>query len=221
MGEIVDTVYSDFEKPEADGVLLRMIDVLISDQHDLVSSEKLEALENGLAKSRLSIAQVTHSTAAVGLLEVTAEHTQNSAMKEATELLTKGLLRFSTDKPGAITACTSACESACRIALERLGLPLPAQKQLPEYLEALCERTNIMDLARVSGEDTKKLFGNLRGLARHSYQAAHQLGDRHAQGDSASQPTAIGADLVITSCAALTTVIVGAVARGELKPDLH
>ena len=71
---------------------------------------------------------------------------------------------------------------------------------------------------RVSGEDTRKVFGALRGLAQHSFRAAHQLGDRHAQGDGASISTAIGADLVIVSCAALTTVIAGAIARDELQP---
>ena len=219
MGLIVDTVYSDFEKPEADGVLLRMIEILFSNRYDSILPEILEDLEKGLAESGLSVAQITRSTIAVGLLEVTTEHTQNLAMKEATDLLRKGMLRLSTDKPGAITACTSAGESVCRIALERLGLPLPARKQLPEYLDALCHHTNIMALARVSGADTKKLFGALRGLARHSYQAAHQLGDRHAQGDCASQSTAIGADLVIASCAAVITVIAGTIARNELEPS--
>ena len=218
MNEIVDTVYIDFEKSEADRTLLRMIHVLISDHDAQILPEQLEALEKGLARSGLSISQVTRYTTTVRLLEVAAERAEDSAMNEATDLLMKGLLRLSTDPPGAITACTSACESACRIALERLSLPLPARKQLPEYLDALCDQTNIKALARVSGEDTRKIFGALRGLAHNSYRAAHQLGDRHAQGDGASISTAIGADLVIVSCAALTTVIAGAVARNELQP---
>ena len=221
MGEIVDTVYEDFEKPEADGILIRMIDILLSGRETLLSPDVLETLERGLAESTLSLAQVTGSTTAVALLESTGAQTRESDLKEATDLLMKGMLRLSTDKPGAITACTSACESACRIALERLGLPLPARKQLPDYLDAICDRTNIMALARVSGEDTRKIFGSLRGLARHSYRAAHELGDRHAQGDGASEPTPFGADLAIASCAALTTVIAGAIARNELTPVPH
>ena len=177
---------------------------------------QLQDLERGLVASKLSLSQLTGSATAAVLLECTAEQTRTSDVKEATDLLTKALLRLSTDKPGAITAGTSACESACRIALERLGLPLPARKQLPDYLDALCAQTNITALTRVSGEDTKRLFGTLRGLARHSYQAAHELGDRHAQGDRASEPTALAADLAVASCAALTTVITGAISRKEL-----
>ncbi len=203
MGEIIDTVYEDFEKPEADGILLRIVRDLVVTRETWIPTEEIAKLERGLAASNLSMVQVTGSTAAVALLETTAEQTRASDLKEATDLLTKALLRLSTDKPGAITACTSACESTCRIALERLDLPLPARKQLPDYLDSLCDQTNIMDLARVSGEETRKIFGSLRGLARHSYQAAHELGDRHAQGDRASDPTAIAADLAVVSCAAL------------------
>ncbi len=221
MGAIIDTVYQDFDKPEADGILLRMIDSLLDARETLIPAEQLQNLERGLAESHLSIAQVTGSTSAVPLLETTVQQTRISDMREATDLLMKGMLRLSIDKPGAVTACTSACESACRIALERLGLPLPARKQLPDYLKALCDQTNIIALARVSGEDTKKIFGALRGLAQHSYRAAHQLGDRHAQGDCTSEPTALGADLAIVSCAALTTVIAGAVARNEIIPVCH
>ena len=221
MGAVIDTVYEDFEKPEADGILLRMVNSLLQARETLIPTEQLHYLERGLAESHLSIAQVTGSTSAVALMDTTAQQTRTSDMREATDLFTKGLLRLSTDKPGAVTACTSACESACRIALERLGLPLPARKQLPDYLEALCDQTNIIALARVSGEDTKRIFGALRGLAKHSYRAAHELGDRHAQGDRASEPTAFGADLAIVSCAALTTIIAGAVARNEIKPVSH
>ena len=221
MGEIVDTLYEDFDKPEADGILIRMIDDLVATQNERILPEQIQVLEDGLAASKLSLAQITGSTTAVALLETIAEQAWASDLKEASDLLTKGLLRLSTDGPGAVTACTSASESVCRIALERLGLPLPARKQLPDYLDTLCEQTNIMALARVSGEETKQIFGALRGLARHSYQAAHTLGDRHAQGDGASEPTAFGADLVVASCAALATVIAGAVARDELVSLNH
>ena len=195
-----------------------MTDHLLRAREEWRPAEEIENLERGLAASNLTIAQVMGSTGPAALLEATAERTETSGLKEATDLLTKGLLRLSTDKPGAITACTSACESTCRAALERLGLPLPARKQLPDYLDALCDQTNIMALARVSGEETRRLFGALRGLARHSYQAAHELGDRHAQGELATDPTAIAAELAVVSCAALATVIAGTIERGELEP---
>ena len=217
MNVIFDTVYQDFDKPEADGIYLRMIDLLISPQGTMIPSEMIEELERGLAKSNLSIAQITGSITTVALLETATEQTRDSNMKEATELLIKGLLRLSTDKPGAITACTTACESVCRIALEQLRLPLPAHKQLPQYLNVLCAQTNIIALAQLGGEDTKKVFGALRGLAQNSYRAAHELGDRHAQGCSASETTSFAADIIITSCAALICVIAGAVGRNEIK----
>ena len=169
-------------------------------------------------KSGLSIAQITDTTVAGAVLDAALERTQDSAMQEATDLIMKAFRRLPTDKPGAITACTTACESVCRIALERLSLPLPKDKQLPDYLKALCDQTNIRALAGVGGKGTKRVFGNLQGLAQNSYLAAHQLGDRHAGGDSASEPSAFAADLLVTSCAALTTIIAGAVARNEIKP---
>ena len=218
ISEVIDTVYKDFEKPEADGIFLRMTKNLLRDRPEWRPTEEIQYLEQGLAASKLSIAQVKGSTSVAAFLENSADRTRNLDLKEATELLTKGSLRLSTDKPGAITACTSACESTCRIALERLGLPLPTRKQLPDYLDALCDNTNLMALARVSGEETKRLFGSLRGLARHSYKAAHKLGDRHAQGERATGLTTIGADLAVASCAALATVIAGTIERGELEP---
>ena len=228
MNEIFDTVYEDFEKPEADGIYLRMIGLLLAPEQRPVAPfsdspqaevppEALEKLERGLGKSGLSIAQITDTTVAGAVLDLALEQTRDSGMQEATNLLMKGLHRRSTDKAGAITACTTACESACRIALERLRLPLPTHKQLPNYLKALCDQTNIRALARVGGEDTKKVFGSLQGLAQNSYLAAHELGDRHAGGDSASEPSAFAAALLVTSCAALTSIIAGAVARNEIE----
>ena len=70
----------------------------------------------------------------------------------------------------------------------------------------------------MSGEDTKKVFTSLRGLAQNAYQAAHQLGDRHAHGDNALEPSPFAADLLVSSWAALTTLIAGVLARNELKP---
>ena len=229
MNEIFDTIYEDFEKPEADGIYLRMIGLLLGPEQSPVapfsdysqaevSPETLEKMERGLAKSGLSIAQITDTTIAGAVLDVALARTQDSDMQEATDLIMKALRRLSTDKPGAITACTTACESVCRIALERLRLPLPTCKQLPDYLKTLCDQTNIRALACVGGEATRKVFGNLQGLAQNSYRAAHKLGDRHAGGDIASEPSAFAADLLVTSCAVLTIIIAGAVARNEIEP---
>ena len=218
MCEMFDTVYEDFEKTEADGILIRMAAKLLRERESFLSSEILHALEQGLAQSGLSLAQVAGTSTTADLLEYASDQSMSSELKDASDLLNKGLRRLPTDKPGAITACTSACESICRIALERLGLPLPAKKQLPDYLDALCEHTNIESLARVNGDYTRKIFGSLRGLARHSFDTAHELGDRHGHGDDAQTPTDFGANLAIVSCAALATIIAGALARDELSP---
>ena len=228
MDEMFDTVYEDFEKPEADGICLRMIGLLLGPEQGPVapfsvspqaevSQESLEKLERGLAKSGLSIAQITDTTVAGAVLDAALEQTQDSDMQEATDLIMKALRRLPTDKPGAITACTTACESVCRIALERLRLPLPKSKQLPDYLKTLCRQSNIRALAGFGGEGTRRVFGNLQGLAQNSYRAAHELGDRHAGGNSASEPSAFAASLLVTSCATLTIIIAGAIAHNEIE----
>lgn len=218
MCEMIDTIYEDFEKPEADGIFIRMAGILLRERESIASPDTLQTLEQELAQSGLSLAQVTGTSTTADFLEYTIEQALSSDLTEASDLLNKGLRRLPTDKSGAITACTSACESICRIALEHLELPLPAKKQLPEYFDALCEQTNIMSLARISSDHTAKVFGSLRGLTRHSYGAAHELGDRHGHGNNAQTLTNFGADLSIISCAALATIIAGAIARDELSP---
>ncbi len=181
-----DTIYEDFDRPEADGILLRMAGILARRIHDRLKSDSLQDLECGLAASGVTVAQITHATAATAPLETAADQAGAAQLHEVTDLLAKGLRRLTTDRAGAITACTSAAESACRVALERLCFSLPAAKQLPDYLNALCQQTNFEALARVAGEDTQKVFKALRGLAQSAYQAAHQLGDRHAHGENAA-----------------------------------
>jgi ubiquinone biosynthesis protein UbiJ len=215
-----DTIYQDFQKPDADGILLRSVGFVVNRRGDSLREGSLQELERGLAASGTSVAQVTEATAATAPVEVAFDKTSIAQLREASELLAKGLRRLSTDPPGAITACTSACESVCRTALEKLGLPLPAGKQLPDYLVALCQQTNLEALARVSGEESKKVFSALRALAQASYQAAHQLGDRHAHGDQAPEPSPFGTELVVMSSAAITALVAGALARNELKPTV-
>ncbi len=217
LNEGFDTVYEDFEKPEADGILLRMASLILSRRRDNLPPEDVQALEQGLATSGLSIAQVTQATTTILPIDAASQQAEAAQLREASDLLAKGLRRLTTDRPGAITACTSAAESVCRVALERLGLPLPAGKQFPDYFNALCQQTNIEALARVSGEDSRKVFTSLRGLAQGAYQAAHQLGDRHAHGETAPEPSPFATDLLVISCAALTTLLAGALARNELK----
>ena len=62
MGEIIDTVYEDFEKPEADGIFLRMTDHLLRAREEWRPAEEIENLERGLAASNLTIAQGMGST---------------------------------------------------------------------------------------------------------------------------------------------------------------
>ena len=212
-----DTIYEDLERPEADGTLLRMAGILAVRNHERLKEGSLQDLERGLMASNLTIAQITQATAGIIPLETAAEQSETAQLREVADLLKKGLRRLTNDRSGSITACTSAAESACRVALERLGLPLPASKQLPDYLVSLCQKTNIEALARASSEDTKKVFTSLRGLAQSTYQAAHQLGDRHAHGDTASEPSPFTTELLAMSCAALTTIVAGTLARNELK----
>jgi len=100
-----------------------------------------------------------------------------------------------------------------------LNIALPGKKQLPDYLVALCKQTNIQDLAALGGEDSKKVFGSLRGLAQNTYQAAHQWGDRHAHGDNASSPPPLVVEMLVTSACAITTVLAGALRRDELEQE--
>jgi hypothetical protein len=217
LNEGFDTIYQDFEKPEADGILIRMVGILLGRRSDPKFLESIPALENGLSFSGLSVSRITEATEATVPLETASQQAQVAQLQEATTLLAKGLRRLTTDRPGAITACTSACESVCRIALERLAITLPAGKTLPDYFQTLCQQTNLEALARVSGDDAKKVFTSLRGLAQNLYQAAHELGDRHAHGENAHEPTPLATELLATSCAAITTVVAGALARDELK----
>jgi hypothetical protein len=212
-----DTIYQDFDKPEADGIVIRMIGLLLVRGKGSQFLEVLPELEQGLSFSGLTIAQVQQATTATTALETASQQAQAAQLTEATELIAKGLRRLTTDRPGAITACTAAAESACRIVLERFNLPLPAGKTLPDYLQTICQQTNIEALARVGGEDTRRIFGSLRGLTQSLYQAAHQHGDRHAHGQDAVEPSPFTADLLVSACAALTTVIAGTLARGELQ----
>ena len=71
MGEIVDTVYEDFEKPEADGIFLRMTDHLLRAREEWRPAEEIENLERGLAASNLTIAQIMGST---GACRITGSH---------------------------------------------------------------------------------------------------------------------------------------------------
>lgn len=217
LNEGFDTIYQDFEKPEADGILIRLVGLLLARRTDSQFLEAIPDLDQGLSFSGVSVGKITQATEATVPLETASQQAEVAQLRETTALIAKGLRRLTTDRPGAITACTSACESACRIALERLTIPLPAGKTLPDYLQTLCQKTNIEALARVTGEDTKKVFTSLRGLAQNLYQAAHQLGDRHAHGENAPEPTPFATELLVTSCAALTTVIAGALERNELK----
>lgn len=67
------------------------------------------------------------------------------------------------------------------------------------------------------GDQARKVFGSLRGLAGNAYEAAHEFSDRHAHGDEAPRATAFVADLLASSSATLILTIAGALRRGELR----
>jgi hypothetical protein len=214
-----DTIYQDFEKPDADGILLRSVGLLVNRQGNSLPEGSLQELERGLATSGTSIAQIVQATAALTPIEAAFDQTSIAQLHESSALLMKGMRRMSTDPAGAITACTSACESVCRTALEKLGLPLPSGKQLPDYFIALCQQTNLEALARINGEDTKKVFSALRSVAQAAYQAAHHLGDRHAHGEQASESSQFCTELLLVSTSAIAALVAGALARNELKSN--
>ena len=73
----------------------------------------------------------------------------------------------------------------------------------------LCRNTNINNLVSVPniGDRTIKA---LSSLAENSYKAAREMGDRHAHGDTATSPTPLIVDMLVTSACAITDILVRA-----------
>jgi hypothetical protein len=211
-----DTIFDDFDKAEAVGILCELARLIFSRKR--VSEGDRRVLEAALSASGVNLTEIIESSAGQDVVHLAVDSLDTANLKEARDLLKKALLRMDTDPSGAITAAVSAAESVCREALTRLNIALPAKKQLPDYLAALCKQTNIEDLAALGGEDARKVFGSLRGLAQNTYQAAHQVGDRHAHGDTAASPSAVVVEMLVTSACAITVVLAGALRREELKP---
>jgi len=213
MNEGFDTVYTDFDKVEADGILLELVRVVFG--RKAVQDDVRASLERALQESGVVLGEILEAGGAHDYLR-SAETTMESAnLVEARELLGKALLRMSTDPPGAITAAVSAAESVCREALSGLGIPEPNTRQLPNYLVELRRQTNLEDLATVAnvGDRAIKAFSS---LAENAYQAAHETGDRHAHGDAASDATPLVADMLITGACSVAIVLAGALRRNEL-----
>jgi len=210
-----DTIPEDFDKAEADGILCELVRLILTRKQ--VSEADQQQLDRALSASGVTLHDILQPGPAQDVLRGTAEDLTAAGLKEAHDLLKKALLRLGPDPDGAVTAAVSAAESVCREALTRLSIALPAKKQLPDYLVALCKQTNIQDLAALGGEDSKKVFGSLRGLAQNTYQAAHQWGDRHAHGDKARDIPPFAVDLMVVSSAAVGSIVAGALGRGELQ----
>lgn len=214
LNEGFDTIYQDFDQPEADGILLELVRLLFD--RNLVRGDDVRELENALSASGVALQEVLEAGDEAQVVRAAIDSTESANLKEASDLLKKALLRLSTDPAGAITAAVSAAESVCREALSRLGIPEPGAKQLPDYLGALREHSNLSDLASVADKGDRAIKA-LASLAHNSYEAAHEAGDRHAHGDDAGPPPPIVTDMLVASACAITVVLAGALRRGELK----
>ena len=214
LNEGFDTVYEDFVKEEADGVLLELVRIIFSKKQ--VSEDDRANLEGIFSANGLTLSEVLRSGSGQDILHHAVDFSDAANLREASELLKKALLRTTTDPTGAITAAVSAAESVCREALSRLGIPEPSLKQLPKYLIELRRNTNIEELARIPNVKDKVIKA-LSSLAENSYQAAHETGDRHAHGDTAVPPSSLIVDMLVTSACAITVILTGALRRNELR----
>lgn len=213
MNEGFDTIYKDFQKEEADGILIELVRLIYS-RKDVIDQD-LTNLEQALSSSGVMLNQILEPIAGQDILEFAMDTLNTANLKEAHDLLQKALKRIITDPSGAITAAVSAAESVCREALARLGIPEPNTKQLPNYLVELRRKTNLNDLAWVVNIEDRAIKA-LSSLAENSYQAAHETGDRHAHGDTAAPPSPFIVDMLVTSACAITVVLAGALHRNEL-----
>jgi hypothetical protein len=213
MNEGFDTIYQDFDKVEADGILLELVRVVFSRQK--VQNDDRALLDRALQESGIALGEILEPGGVRDYLQSAGTAMESANLREAGELLGKALLRMSTDPPGAITAAVSAAESVCREALSRLGIPEPNTRQLPNYLVELRRQTNLEGLATVAnvGDRAIRAFSS---LAENAYQAAHETGDRHAHGDRAKAATPLVADMLITSACSIAIVLAGALRRNEI-----
>ena len=213
LNEGFDTIHTDFEKQEADGVLLELARTVF--RHKQVADADKASLEDVLAGSGISLGDVLEASGGHDLLRCAEETMGITNLREARELLGKALLRVSTDPSGAITSAVSAAESVCREALSRLSIPEPNTKQLPNYLVELRRQTNLENLASVANVGDRVIKA-LSSLAENSYQAAHEAGDRHAHGDIATAAPPLVVDMLITSACSVAIVLAGVLRRNEL-----
>jgi len=212
-----DTIYQDFDKADADGIALRLVRIVLQEKQLERTGAAVHALDEQLVACGFSLAEVIASESTTPMLEVAKEAASDSELREAAELLAKALRRMHTDPPGTMTASVSAAESVCREALTRLGIQLPAKKQLPDYLVRLRRDTNIEALVRRETAHGERILSSLSTLGENLYTAAHEVSDRHARGDTAGMPSPLILDLMCTSSAALAIVIAGALKRNDLK----
>jgi hypothetical protein len=214
LNEGFDMIPEDFEKQEADGIMLELVRIVFSRKN--VSEDDRANLQNILSENGLVLSEILGSDLTQEFLRHAIDSSDAVSFREASELLKKALLRTTTDPTGAITAAISAAESVCREALSRLGLPEPSSKQLPKFLVELRRNTNIEELTRIPNVEDRVIKA-LSSLAENSYQAAHETGDRHAHGDKAVGPSPLIVDMLVTSACAITVVLTGALRRNELR----
>lgn len=213
LNEGFDTIHQDFDKEEADGILLELVRIIFSRKH--IREEDRADIDRALSASGVALSQVLDSESGQHIVRFTMDALNATDLSEAHSLLKKALLRAATDPTGAITAAVSAAESVCREVLSRLGIPEPSSKQLPQYLVEIRRNTNLEELAGIPNVGDRALKA-LSGLVDQSYHAAHEAGDRHAHGDAAATPSPLIADMLVLSACAIAVVLAGALGRKEL-----
>lgn len=195
ISEGFDTIYQDFEKKEADGIILSLIRVIYERNPELVTSSELETL---LARDGFSLSEVVAQNKTE-----TSTQAQELAMSlnlsQVIKNLKKVWMRLETDPEGSITAATSALESICKSVHYKCEIKLPSKETLPELLTSLRRNTNL-DSFFPYGDVSKRLISSLSGLANILYLLAHSAGDRH--GANEGEPSASNelAYLFVSSC---------------------
>jgi len=214
INEGFDTISEDFDKSEADGIMLELVRVVFS--YKQVSEDDRVNLENALAGSSVALSPLLEQNSNRDILKYAIDSSKSANLKEAHENLKKALSRILTDPSGAITVSVSAAESVCLVALSRLGIPVPSSKTLPKYLVEIRKKTNLNELARIQDSDDR-IITALSNLAENTYHASHKTGDRHAQGDSGAALSPIIVDTLVLSACSITVILAGALHRNELK----
>ncbi len=214
-----DTIYEDFDKEEADGVVLELVRQMHARSSDLFRDERdadVDALADALAAEGIELAELLEPAAQASVGRVAVEQMQELGLNEARELGLKALRRLRTDPSGAVTAAVSAAESVGKAALQRLDLRLPGKATLSKVLVAIRKETNFEEVFG-SGEKAKRVVTSLSSLTENLYLLSHEAGARHGPGEGQHGTEEPLAELIVSCCSTISFAIMGAMRRGLLK----